>query len=388
MHQFCTLVLLTSLFTACEDSCPPCGEDSHQDADTDSDIDTDTDTDTDADSDADSDSDTDTGPVVENNPPSVHAVRIQGPGCEQSVTSDMELVCLITGASEDADGDSTSYRFEWLREGEASGVGIPVLDSSHTAPGETWTCEVTPSDGIEDGEPASASVDILGCSSLYFSGNDGGVVVPDLAGIDLGAELTIEAWVRWDGSTDAQWHTIASQGQGAAQVEGGWLFAVSSAADTACDSYSVSPGQLVARVEGGPCSMSTATIPQKSWIHVAAVLDSGSWTIWVDGVSQTRVVRTDLVSVEVEEDLVIGTTPNGGSPWGFLGNIDEVRVMTTVHYTEYFLPSAHPIPETGTIGLWHFDEGEGSTAHDTMSDGHDGAIQLAIWSKDSSCDTE
>jgi len=145
---------------------------------------------------------------------------------------------------------------------------------------------------------------------------------------------------------------------------------------------------VVAWAQDGPCSASSGTIPIGEWTHIAAVLDSGTWSIWIDGRDDYSPGVTSLVSVMSDQPMRIGTTPYGDNPWGFKGNIDEMRLMTTIHYAESFSPSAHPIPETGTVGLWHFDEGEGTTAEDDTVDGLDADIEGATWSSASTCDAE
>jgi hypothetical protein len=376
------LFALSLASPACETEPPLCPEDTEWECDTDAD--TDADTDTDADSDADSDADTDTNPA--NAAPSVASIRIQGPGCESSITDSMDIVCLAAGPTSDQDGDQVWLGFDWLVDDEDAGLTSPYIDYSHTSPGEVWTCTITPFDGVDFGEPISTSVQIMGCNALSFAGGDQGVVVDALAGHELGAELTIEAWVRWDGATEAEWHTIAGQGAGDEAGPGGWAFAVSSAVSGACEGAVTQPGQVVAWVEDGPCSASTLTLDVGEWTHVAAVLDSGTWSIWIGGIPYTDIGSELLVSVVSDEVMRVGTMPSGDSPWGFVGIIDEMRLMTTVHYKGYFSPSAHPIPENGTVGLWHMDEGEGSVLGDTTVDGRDGRIEGAAWSTESSCD--
>ena len=388
MHRSTLIVasLISTAVAACETTEPDCLDgDTQADADPDADADTDTDTDADADTDADSDTDVDT--ALPNSPPTVLAARIQGPACEMSITDTMEIMCLVASSTTDPDGDRTWYNFAWSVDGEDIGLDTPNVGHELTEPGQEWTCTITPFDGIDEGEPVSTSVDILGCASLAFSGGSDGVVVDEVAGLPLGAELTVEAWVRWSGSSETQWHTIAGQGMGAEAESGGWLLAVASEASGDCSGLVTQPGQVVAQVQGGPCSVSTGTVNEHDWTHVAAVLDSGTWTLWIDGSEDYNVGSTLLVSASSTQPLRIGTMPAADSPWGFVGNIDEVRLMTTVHYAEPFSPSAHPLPETGTIGLWHMDDGEGDLIEDTTHEARHGDIEGATWSKASSCDT-
>ena len=52
----------------------------------------------------------------------------------------------------DDDGDPIEYIYRWLVDGvEDPGLTTAVVDSLETNNLETWTCEVTPTDGIEEG---------------------------------------------------------------------------------------------------------------------------------------------------------------------------------------------------------------------------------------------
>jgi hypothetical protein len=71
------------------------------------------------------------------------------------------LLCTVDVASSDADGDAISYSFVWLRDGtEMPGLTTAFVTSSELADGETWTCEVTPSDDVEDGASFSVSIGV------------------------------------------------------------------------------------------------------------------------------------------------------------------------------------------------------------------------------------
>ncbi len=112
---------------------------------------------------------TDTGPAVSadvtvaNTPPTSPSVTI-APSSPEAGTDD--LLCSITGASIDADGDGVSYSFAWTADGASYGGAGTTTHSGDTVPasatsaGELWVCSVTPHDGDDDGATASASVTI------------------------------------------------------------------------------------------------------------------------------------------------------------------------------------------------------------------------------------
>ena len=66
---------------------------------------------------------------------------------DQPVDSD-NLTCSITTASTDADGDTITYTYRWLKNGVLQpGLISSTVSSSYTAEGAVWKCVVTASDG-------------------------------------------------------------------------------------------------------------------------------------------------------------------------------------------------------------------------------------------------
>jgi len=62
----------------------------------------------------------------------------------------------------DPDGDQESgTTFEWYKNGIAQGINSNVLDSSYTAKGDEWICEVVPKDGKDFGKPVRSDVIVI-----------------------------------------------------------------------------------------------------------------------------------------------------------------------------------------------------------------------------------
>lgn len=72
--------------------------------------------------------------------------------------TDDDLTAAATG-SVDPDGSGVSYSYEWLLNGSSMNTG-PILSSSNTAKGQTWTVRATPSDGSTTGQYGEANVTI------------------------------------------------------------------------------------------------------------------------------------------------------------------------------------------------------------------------------------
>ena len=85
------------------------------------------------------------------------------PGVAVAPTSpltDNNLIGSVTMASVDPDGSPITYSYAWSVDGVDSGLTGTVLDSSATTKGEVWTLTVTPHDGVSDGYPGTASVEV------------------------------------------------------------------------------------------------------------------------------------------------------------------------------------------------------------------------------------
>jgi hypothetical protein len=101
--------------------------------------------------------------TIENTPPEAPEVSID-PEELQAGTDD--LVCVIDTDASDEDGDSISYTIEWDVDGTEYTSATTTYYTDDTVPAEdtngedVWICTITPSDGDEDGDSASASLTI------------------------------------------------------------------------------------------------------------------------------------------------------------------------------------------------------------------------------------
>jgi formylglycine-generating enzyme required for sulfatase activity len=120
------------------------------------------------------------GVTILNTLPTAPAVSISPATPDDS----QDLVCSVSSPSGDVDpGDNVTYGYSWQESGSGSGTGA-TLPSSATTVGETWTCEVTPNDGEDDGPPGSASIGPLENSCASGDGS-----VEACPGVDCGTIL-------------------------------------------------------------------------------------------------------------------------------------------------------------------------------------------------------
>ncbi len=83
---------------------------------------------------------------------------------DNPLTTD-NLTCNYTYS--DSDGDSESgTTFRWFKnDAVQSGLTTQTINHGNTSNGETWICEVTPKDGIENGIPVNSTTEVIGSSA-------------------------------------------------------------------------------------------------------------------------------------------------------------------------------------------------------------------------------
>ena len=120
---------------------------------------------------------------------------------------------------------------------------------------------------------------------------------------------------------------------------------------------------------------STSDIGDGEWHHVAVTRNqsTGQVRIWVDGVSEASGTYDTtnwsypaghtVGSGQDNEYAVIGTEKHDVG-YGYDGELDELRISDSVRYTATFTPARRFEPDANAVGLYHCDEGSGTTLVD------------------------
>ena len=113
--------------------------------------------------------------------------------------------------------------------------------------------------------------------------------------------------------------------------------------------------------------LSQEEVNNGQWKHFAITFDddSGIARAFINGVF---VLEEDSVSfVPTTGSFVLGAN-DLGYLWPFAGEIDEVRTSNVIRYGSNFIPENVPFEvDNHTLGLWHFDEAEGTNVfHDEV----------------------
>jgi large repetitive protein len=188
----------------------------------------------------------------------------------------------------------------YWRLGEASGT---------TAVDETGTNPGTYQNGVVLGQPGALSTD--GSTAASFDGVNDIVTVPSNASLNATTGVTAEAWVKRTSSGVWQ-NIVAKPGNGA----------------TASQNYALwinTTNRPVAYFGNGSSSIgvTSTTVLDTNWHHVAATYDNATAKIYVDGVL-TASASSSVQLTASTGSLVIGRTPDNVRIFG--GLLDEVAV--------------------------------------------------------------
>ncbi|MFZ2639758.1 MAG: LamG-like jellyroll fold domain-containing protein [Verrucomicrobiia bacterium] len=171
---------------------------------------------------------------------------------------------------------------------------------------------------------------------------------------------TFELWYRSTDTTDDRLFA------GTYNYNGGYCFKVYNSGSTSmCRFVFVHSGGGV-EVE----QTSSVNIRDGEWHHLAATWDSGTVSLWIDGVFEW----SDLISTPVAGgNMMFGCVP--ASAHIEACDIGLVRLSSSVQYTASpFTPPTTFTADGSTVGLWTMAEGSGVTAHDSSANDYDATL--------------
>jgi hypothetical protein len=163
---------------------------------------------------------------------------------------------------------------------------------------------------------------------MYFDGTGDRLIVPSSTDFDFGTgNFTIEMWVN---ITDvaSTWEAIISRAYG---VAGGWRL------------YKNQNNNQLRWYHNTTSIVLTtgSTLANDTWSHIAVVRNSGTLTIYIDGVNRGSAADTNnynpgVYALEIGEGVVSSAFP-------YQGYIDDLRITKGVaRYTANFTPPAEP----------------------------------------------
>ena len=126
---------------------------------------------------------------------------------------------------------------------------------------------------------------------------------------------------------------------------------------------------------------STLVLSTAKWYHLAGTYDGSKVRLWVNGKLDTEATSSGSVSscsCSTQMGNIYRDSKNNPPIDGYIA---EVRISKAVKYTALFKPSPILKVESDTLGLWHLNEGKGTVANDSATNGLTGVIKGATWQK-------
>jgi formylglycine-generating enzyme required for sulfatase activity/Leucine-rich repeat (LRR) protein len=210
--------------------------------------------------------------------------------------------------------------------------------------------------------------------ALAFDGQKSRVKIPSLR-ITEAHPLTAEAWIVIEDREDRHTHFDLLGNSHELQ---GFALGIAPGQDTSGEAKwafsirSKSPDTYVRTWEKQP-------VPPKQLIHVAGVYDGKEEVrLYVNGQVQSRTPIKD-VKPSTLSTMRLGADSNYKN-W-FLGRMNGVRISKVARYDNDFTPDNRWMPDSDTIALFHFDEGQGTVLKDSSGNGHHGEVVGAKWVK-------
>lgn len=197
-----------------------------------------------------------------------------------------------------------------------------------------------------------------GSSALSFSGSNY-VQVPGSSSLNVSNNLTIEAWAK--PASVSGFADIAGKG---------------SSYELAVQQADYGFQVLFQMLSGGTwysaTSVPSGALAPNQWYHIAATYDGSTMRIYINGVQMGSLAVSGTIDTSTAPFRIATVDAQTDN---FTGEIDEVRVSNTIRYTGGFKPSSGPFTsDANTMGLWHLDEGTGTTTVDSSGNNNNGSL--------------
>jgi len=171
--------------------------------------------------------------------------------------------------------------------------------------------------------------------------------------------VTMEAWVNWQGSTpNNTYPVIFNNGDGGVD---GYILQVDSSDNT-----------LRLLLSGINSYNSNYVLPTNTWHHLALVRKNGTWKLYVDSIIQI-LTSTQTPNIPSARTML----SSAGKSFAFKGSIDEFRiweVARTQAQIQANMDNTLTGAEPNLVGYWKFEDNTGTTVIDSSLNGNDGTL--------------
>jgi len=245
-----------------------------------------------------------------------------------------------TKLAETVNATDTTYTFMGLNNGDLYFFRVKAFDTNQALSG------FSPEDAVVVAGDASRA--------LNFDGTDDYVDLGNAAELNISGNLTLEAWIYADDYNQA------------GRIISKWGISSGYEIDLYMGNIRFNLNQFV-------IMQTSITSYNGTWVHVAGTKSGNTGTLYINGVSVGSGFAQSTINTS-PNNLLIGRMANLGTN-SFNGTIDEVRIWNVTRTaSEIFDHYNTPLvgTESGLVGLWHLDEGTGTTAYDSTPNGNDG----------------
>lgn len=202
---------------------------------------------------------------------------------------------------------------------------------------------------------------------LQYNGTNHYVQVADSTSLKPDNAITVEAWFSTTDNTRDQ-RVVSKTESGDYQIS----FNENNVCGSSKFCFAVDIGGSYKAA-----TVAASTISNNTWYHVAGQYDGANVKLFINGTLQATTAATGTITHSTAP-VCIGSEPPGsgsctaGSYFG--GLIDEVRISNIARYQGNFASPRRYQEDINTVGLWHFDEGSGSTANDSSQYANTGTL--------------
>jgi hypothetical protein len=138
-------------------------------------------------------------------------------------------------------------------------------------------------------------------------------------------------------------------------------------------------GKVAFQVDGTTLATGTTSLVANTWNHIALTYNANASPKAVLYLNGKKEATQNIAAVFTGANQTTGASSKTTADEAAKGQIDEVRVSTTVRYRSNFTPTTNPFArDQYTKALWHFDDGSGN-ATDNSGNGYTLTVTGATW---------
>ena len=205
--------------------------------------------------------------------------------------------------------------------------------------------------------------------ALKYDGSDDRVVISTRTPTISNA-FTVECWFKWDGGNNHHYDYQVVAGRRTLNSLLEWdIYIQESTRRIGAGVSRTGQFSNATWLESGNNAVSTGT-----WLHCALVGTGSNYYLYLNRTRVATAAQGGTISGLADVPILVGDLDDSNET--FNGVIDELRISNVARYTAatYTVPNAAFAVDANTLGLWHFDEGTGTTTADETANGSAGTL--------------